>query len=225
MDVMEIAVKVVLFMIPFLFSLCFHEFAHAYVAKMKGDDTAEHMGRLTLNPMPHIDWIGTIGLPVIMVVTGSPFLFGWAKPVPVNPRNLGNRKTDMFWVAFAGPLSNILLFVVGIVGTFILIKTSLISKNSFYVGSQMDPIVEMLKIFLSLNLILAFFNLIPLHPLDGGKILERFIPYEWNRWLLENQQMLNMVFFILIIAGGLSFLAIPVMYILNISLGFVLGVA
>ena len=114
MDPLEIAVKVGLFFIPFLFALCFHEFAHGFVAKLRGDNTAEIMGRLTMNPLAHVDWVGTVGLPIVSIITGLP-LFGWAKPVPVNPRNLKDPKNDMFWVALAGPLSNILLFLVGLV--------------------------------------------------------------------------------------------------------------
>lgn len=210
MDVMETVVKVILFFVPFLFALCFHEFAHGWVAKLRGDNTAEMMGRLTMNPMAHIDWVGTVGLPIIAIITGLP-LFGWANPVPVNPRNLKDPKNDMFWVALAGPLSNILLFVLGLLGFYILVHhTSLASPEA--------PIVKMLMMFLALNLYLAFFNLLPLHPLDGGKVIERFIPYQWNRWLEENQQILNISLLMLIMVGGLKYLAIPVQMILNYSI-------
>ena len=113
-DIAAAIPKLAMFFPAFLFALCFHEYAHGWMAKKFGDDTAEHMGRLTMNPIAHADVIGTIVLPIFAIVTGAP-LFGWAKPVPVNPRNLKNPKTDMFWVAFAGPLSNVLLAVVGAV--------------------------------------------------------------------------------------------------------------
>lgn len=204
-------ITVVLFFIPFLFSLCFHEFAHGMVAKLRGDNTAEIMGRLTLNPLPHIDWIGTVGLPIISIITHLP-LFGWAKPVPVNPRNLKDPKNDMFWVALAGPLSNIFLFLMGLLAIYI------IAHSSIQIN---EPIALMLKMFLSLNLYLAFFNLLPLHPLDGGKIIERFIPYNWNRWLEDHQNHLNLALLFLIIIGGLSFMAIPVNFIISKSLALV----
>lgn len=213
MDPIETLVKVALFFIPFLFALCFHELCHGLVAKMRGDNTAEIMGRLTMNPLAHVDWIGTVGLPIISIISGLP-LFGWAKPVPVNPRNLKDPKNDMFWVALAGPLSNIFLFVVGLVIFYFVIHyTSM--------GSYSSPVGQMLIMFLTINLYLAFFNLLPLHPLDGGKIAERFLPYQWNRWLEEHQNHLNMGLLFLIIIGGLRFLAWPVQKILQSSLLFV----
>ncbi len=213
MDPLEIAVKVAIFFVPFLFALCFHEFAHGFVAKLRGDNTAEMMGRLTMNPLAHLDWVGTVGFPIIAIITGLP-LFGWAKPVPVNPRNLRDPKNDMFWVALAGPLSNVLLFFIGLIIFYVILHfTNLGGFNS--------PVGQMLIMFLSINLYLAFFNMLPLHPLDGGKVIERFIPYQWNRWLEDNQQLLNMGLIILVISGGLSYLAMPVRFIINGSLNFI----
>lgn len=214
-DVMEIVVRVGLFFLPFLFALCFHEFAHGFVAKLRGDNTAEIMGRLTMNPLAHIDWVGTVGLPIVAIITGLP-VFGWAKPVPVNPRNLKDPKNDMFWVALAGPMSNILLFLLGLVAFGFLYHGGMIA-------SAKAPAFQMLQMFLYINLLLAFFNLLPLHPLDGGKILERFIPYEWNRWLEEHQYQLNMALLALIILGGFRYLAIPIFKILTVSLGLVMA--
>ena len=96
MDIVEIGGKLAIFFVPFLFALCFHEFAHGLVAKWRGDNTAEQMGRLTLNPMAHADIVGTFILPISAIVFGIPLFFGWAKPVPVNTRNLKNIRTDMF---------------------------------------------------------------------------------------------------------------------------------
>ena len=214
MDPLEAAAKVGLFFVPFLFSLCFHEFAHGFVAKLRGDNTAELMGRLTLNPLAHVDWIGTVALPIVSILYHLP-LFGWAKPVPVNSRNLKDPKNDMFWVALAGPLSNILLFVVGLLVVFICFRVMGMDLQS--------PIFEMLKMFLYINLLLAFFNMLPLHPLDGGKVLERFIPYSWNRWLEENQSALNMGLLLLIITGGFKYLAMPIFFIMQSSLILVLA--
>ncbi len=204
-----------LFFIPFLFSLCFHEFAHGFVAKIRGDNTAEMMGRLTMNPMAHLDWIGTVGLPVMAILFGFP-LFGWAKPVPVNPRNLKDAKNDMFWVALAGPLSNVLLFFVGLLLFYFFVHFAGIKSGK-------SPEIQMVIMFLSINLYLAFFNMLPLHPLDGGKVFERFLPRHWNCWLEDHQYELNIALLVLILVGGLRYMAIPVNYIIYTSISFVLG--
>lgn len=202
----------ILFFIPFLFSLCFHEYAHGWMARRKGDRTAEMMGRLTLNPMAHIDWLGTVILPIMAVLTSLP-LFGWAKPVPVNPRNLDRPRQDMFWIALAGPASNVLLFVIGLVVLAVVLRQNIIVPT--------QPLLQMLVIFLKLNLYLAFFNMLPLHPLDGGKVIARFLPISWDNWLENNQQMLSMALMLLVIFGGLSILALPVDWIVSKSIDLV----
>lgn len=202
----------ILFFIPFLFSLCFHEYAHGWMARLKGDRTAEMMGRLTLNPMAHIDIVGTVILPIMAILTSMP-LFGWAKPVPVNSRNLARPRQDMFWIAIAGPASNILLFLVGLV-----ILAVLIRQNLFDVT---QPMIQMSLIFLKLNLYLAFFNLLPLHPLDGGKVIARFIPIKWDTWLETNQMILSVILMLFVIMGVLRFLAYPVDWIVRYSVDLI----
>jgi Zn-dependent protease len=220
MDVMAIGAKIGMFFVPFLFALCFHEFAHGWMAKRKGDNTAEIMGRLNLNPMSHIDWIGTVALPIASIVFGLP-LFGWAQPVPVNPRNLSKPKEDMFWIALAGPLSNLLLFFIGCVVAFVLNRTPV--GASLVAGNTLGILNSMLQMFLIINLLLALFNMIPLHPLDGGKVLARFLPYEANRWLEENQVQLQFVLIGLLIFGFFRYLAIPIFYITGFFWVFVGG--
>lgn len=197
MDINTIMVKLSLFYVPFLFALCFHEFAHGWVAKRLGDNTAENMGRLTLNPLSHMDPLGTVVFPMLAIVGGSPLFFGWAKPVPVLERNLKNPKKDMFWIALAGPASNILLAFLGLFVMFFINFTPLNFGSNPMLRQGLD-------LFILINLFLAVFNLIPIHPLDGGKILARFLPFEANRWLEENSGMLGMILFALIIFDGLG---------------------
>ena len=213
MDIVEIGGKLALFFVPFLFALCFHEYAHGVVAKWRGDDTAEQMGRLTLNPMAHADMIGTFILPISAIVFGIPLFFGWAKPVPVNTRNLKNVRTDMFWIALAGPLSNVLLAVVSTVVMMVLIRYSLM-------GNFVKPVTSLLQMFIITNLFLAIFNILPLHPLDGGKVLARFLPASLNDKLEQNQQVTSFILLGLMITGALSVLRAPVFFIFEHLMAF-----
>jgi Zn-dependent protease len=217
MDVLELATRLAVFFVPFLFSLCFHEYAHGWVARLRGDRTAEMMGRLTMNPISHIDPIGTLLLPIMSVLLHSPISFGWAKPVPVNSRNLKNPRTDMFWVALAGPMSNIFL---AIVGCFALVITAkFLSEASYYEG-----LLSLLKAFIGVNLFLAFFNLIPLNPLDGGKVLARFLSPAVNNKLEQYQNMTSLLLLVLILSGGIRFLAIPVEWTYRMMIHTALGI-
>lgn len=220
MDLLEIAMRAVMFFVPFLFALCFHELAHGYVAKLRGDNTAQMMGRLTMNPMAHADMLGTFILPatgiILSAMTGAAIpMFGWAKPVPVNPRNLTKPRTDMFWIALAGPASNILLAILG--GLVVAASIVLLGTTS----SFLPAVLTLMKTFIAINFFLAFFNIIPLHPLDGGKVLARFLPREINYKLEQNEHISGMVLMILVIGGFLSILAWPV----HISTNFVFELA
>lgn len=202
---MEIGAKIGVYYIPFLFALCFHEFAHGWVAKMRGDNTAQMMGRLTMNPVAHMDWIGTFLLPMMSIIFATPIFFGWAKPVPVNPRNLKDARKDMFWVALAGPLSNILL---ALIGTLVIA----ISARYFMTSEVMVSFLKIVKVFITTNLFLAVFNMIPLNPLDGGKVLARFLPAHVNYKLEQNEHITSMILLVLILTGALHILAIPVFW-------------
>jgi Zn-dependent protease len=146
-------------------SIIFHEVAHGYMADALGDPTARYAGRLTVNPLPHVDPIGSVLIPGILALTHSPFLIGWAKPVPYNPYNLRNRRWGEALVGFAGPLTNILIAVVfGLCLRFF---------GDFFSESTLKIIISLVYT----NLVLAIFNLIPIPPLDGSKILASILPY------------------------------------------------
>lgn len=206
-DVAEILMRVVVFFVPFLFALCFHEYAHGWVARRRGDNTALMMGRLTMNPLAHMDMIGTFLLPMFAILNPSfGIFFGWAKPVPVNERNLKNPRVDMFWIALAGPASNLLLAVLTAILIFALSKAMVASQ--YY-----RPTLEFLSTFIGINLFLAVFNSIPLHPLDGGKILARFLPHSINDKLEENQHLTSIALLVLILMGAMKVLVIPVQFL------------
>ncbi len=182
---------------PILLALTVHEFAHAFVANRLGDDTAKQQGRLTLNPLAHLDLLGTI---MIFLVH-----FGWAKPVPVNPYNLRDPKKDMLWVSAAGPLSNMAMaFIFGI-----LIRMTMAAGVTIQSQSILSLFLIMLFFGLQINLALAIFNILPIAPLDGSKILFGLLPKQYEHYIIPLQKYGPFILIGLILlgrSGGVSIL-------------------
>lgn len=173
----------------FLLGIVFHEWAHAWAAKKFGDDTAERMGRLSMNPVVHYDPIGTVVFPLIGAAIGG-VMFGWAKPVPVDPRRFSNIRSGIFWVSFAGPLANLIL-AVGCAFLFAIFATQ------FTNFSYQVVILQMLRSAILINIVLAVFNLIPFPPLDGSKMVSTFLDYEQAR-KYEELQRYSFVFILIL---------------------------
>jgi Zn-dependent protease len=204
--------------LPLLFAITFHEAAHAFAAHRLGDDTAFELGRVSFNPLKHIDPFGTIILPAMLLLSHSPFLFGYAKPVPMKFQNLRNPRLGMVWVALAGPVTNIIL--------------ALAAALAFHALPLAPPdsaqwIADNLKNALVINVVLAVFNMMPIPPLDGGRVavglLPRFLAYPLSR--LEPFGMLILIGFLILLplAGSQFGLNLDVISaILRTTTGYVL---
>ena len=169
MDIQNLIQTVLIYALPVLFAITVHEAAHGYAARHFGDNTAYMLGRITLNPIKHIDPIGTILMPIMLYfATSGAFLFGYAKPVPVNFGHLRNPKRDMVWVALAGPASNFVQAIVWAVVMITLVGT----------GMQERFFLEMARAGVLVNLVMWAFNLFPVPPLDGGRILVGLLPWK-----------------------------------------------
>ncbi|NQU05906.1 MAG: site-2 protease family protein [Calditrichaeota bacterium] len=184
--------QIILFLPPILIALTFHEYAHGMMAYRLGDPTAKRAGRLTLNPLSHLDPIGTLALLLVH--------FGWAKPVPVNPAYLSNPRRDMIWISLAGPGANIVLaFILGVIQQF-LIGQGIISHHSI-------PHI-MLSFTVFINLMLAFFNLMPLPPLDGSKVVGGLIPMQYLRMCETFERFGGFIIIALFLLGSMTGISI-----------------
>jgi Zn-dependent protease len=210
---------IVLWAVPVVFAITLHEAAHGFVARQFGDQTAYMLGRVTLNPLKHIDPIGTIAVPgfliAVSVLTGAPlFIFGWAKPVPVNFSNLRHPKRDMFWVAGAGPLAN---FVMAVAWAFLL--------KAAAPGGVLDSdgLFEMAKAGIDVNLMLMALNLLPILPLDGGRIAVSLLPHPLAQGYSRLEPYGFMLVILLLVTGVLGTLMFPILRAGEYAIRFLLG--
>jgi len=175
--------------IAFLFAISVHESAHAWTANRCGDPTAAMLGRVTLNPIKHIDPIGTVVMPLLAAITGLP-LIGWAKPTPVDPRNFKHEVRDDILVSVAGPVSNFLVaFIAAVIMAVIILWDNAARGTS---GSVTQPLAVMFYTLLQINVLLAIFNLIPLPPLDGSHVLRHFLS-DGARQIYDNMGMISLI--------------------------------
>ena len=185
--------------IPMIFAITLHEASHGYVARYFGDPTAYQLGRISLNPIRHIDLVGTIIVPAATLLLGG-ILFGWAKPVPVDYSRLRNPRTDMRWVALAGPASNLFMAF----GWALLLKVGLSTNNYFSV-----PLEEMARIGVSINLMLMAINLVPILPLDGGRVLFSLLPPHAAHTYGRSEPYGLPILLLLLATGLLSIIVLP----------------
>jgi len=203
----------ILFIPVLIFSVVVHECAHGIAAYRAGDPTAKAMGRITLNPIPHIDLIGSVLLPALLIISHASFLFGWAKPVPVNPANFRHPREDEIKVSFAGPASNLLLSLAFLVLTIALI---LVFKVFQLPAGSFRLYYTVLRGGMIINLVLAFFNLIPIPPLDGSHILENMLPYEYARYFQAMRPYGFIILLIVIMTPLISIAFWPVQIVMGI---------
>ena len=204
MEEFTLVQKMAAIVLPLIFAVTLHEAAHGWVADKLGDSTARQLGRITVNPLRHIDWFGTILLPMLMMAfTG--FLFGWAKPVPVNMSRLRNPRRDMVWVALAGPGANVLMAILW--SLLLLLADSSLTPEAIAL-----PLAAMAVAGIFINLILMALNLLPILPLDGGRVLAGVLPAAVARLYARIEPFGFFIIVGLLVAGLLGKVLTPVIF-------------
>lgn len=210
MDLSTIIRQIIISVFPILIAITFHELSHGFAANKLGDPTAKMMGRLTLNPIAHIDPFGTILMPLMLIVfTHGQFVFGYAKPVPINPMNFKNPKKDMAISAAAGPAMNIALAIGSkLVLRFILDPLSVVLPEPV-VSTILAPLIMIFQSSVVVNIVLAVFNMIPIPPLDGGRVLTGFLPYKQAASFSRIEPYGFIIVILLIVTGIANYFVVP----------------
>ncbi|MCK5139791.1 MAG: site-2 protease family protein [Thermodesulfovibrionia bacterium] len=211
MDIQKIVVSV----LPILIAITFHEVSHGFVANRLGDPTAKFMGRLTLNPIAHIDLVGTILMPILLFyLSNGQFVFGYAKPVPINPMNFKDPRKDMAISAAAGPITNIVLAILSqVILMHIIVPVSVFLPESVSI-TVLRPLALMFKFSIEINIILAVINLIPIPPLDGGRVLVGFLPHKQAVSYSKIEPYGFIIVIVLFISGIASIIIYPLVSLL-----------
>lgn len=209
--------KVAIWVLPLIFAITLHEVAHGFVASYFGDQTAKLSGRLSLNPIKHIDPIGTILVPLLMLFVSN-FIFGWAKPVPVDARNLRHPRRDMAIVALAGPLANFIMALFwGLIA-----KLGLMATDAGHAWMGV-PVTYMGSAGIMINVVLGVLNLLPLPPLDGGKVLESILPPRAAYYVAQIEPYSFFILILLLVTGVLSVIIQPFVLITISFIGMIFG--
>jgi Zn-dependent protease len=209
-DLSTIIRQIIISVFPILIAITFHELSHGFAANKLGDPTAKMMGRLTLNPIPHIDLFGTILMPLMLIVfTHGQFVFGYAKPVPINPMNFKNPKRDMAISAAAGPAMNIALAIgCKLVLGFILDPLSAVLPEPV-VSTILAPLIMIFQSSVFINIVLAVFNMIPIPPLDGGRVLTGFLTHRQAASFSRIEPYGFIIVILLIVTGIANYFVVP----------------
>jgi len=215
MQIDQLIQTVALAAIPVLFAITLHEAAHGYVARHFGDMTADKAGRISLNPLRHIDPVGTVLLPLLTLWMGG-ILFGWAKPVPVNFAALRNPKKDMLWVAIAGPVSNLVMAL----GWSLLYKLGLMFPENYFA----DPLLGMAMWGIKINVVLMVLNLLPLPPLDGGRVAVSLLPHRQAFQLAKVEPYGMFILIFLAVTPVLSLILSPLIVLMFKLLSLLFGI-
>ena len=215
MNAAQLIQTIALAALPVLFAITLHEAAHGYVARHFGDMTAYQQGRISLNPLRHIDPVGTILFPLLTLWLGG-ILFGWAKPVPVNFAALRRPKQDMLWVAIAGPASNLFMAL----GWALLYKITWLFPDSYFA----EPLLGMASIGININIILMVLNLLPLPPLDGGRVAVSLLPHRQAFQLSRVEPYGIFILIFLVISGALGWILLPLVRLVYKLISVLFGI-